>query len=256
MSLRRLPRIFVLETRAEFLKLLRLPAFVAPTLVMPVMFYVLFGLAFGGGRSVQSAHVTTYMIATYGVFGVVGAALGGLGIGIAMERGQGWLLVKRASPMPPSAYFAAKVVMSMLFAACVALLMFSTAFLVGHVRLPLGTWLALGGVLVLGATPFCAMGCAIGAVAGPNSAAAVMNLLYLPMSFASGLWIPYEMLPHAVQSVSPALPPYHLVRLALWVIGVDHSAPTAHVAALGGFTLAFVALAVAAFRRDDGRTYG
>jgi ABC-2 type transport system permease protein len=251
-----MPRVLAMETRAEFLKLLRLPAFVVPTLAMPVMFYVLFGLALGGGRTVASERVSTYMIATYGVFGVVGAALGGLGIGIAMERGQGWLLVKRASPMPPWAYFAAKVVMSMLFAACVAVLLFATALAAGHVRLPLGTWLALGGVLVVGAMPFCAMGCAVGATAGPNAAPAIMNLLYLPMSFASGLWIPYELLPRAVQSIAPALPPFHLARLALWVIGVDHSAPAGHVAALLRFTAVFVAVAVAGFRRDEGRTYG
>jgi len=251
-----MPRILAMETRSEFMKLVRLPAFAGPVLVMPVMFYVLFGLAFGGDQAVGGTRVTTYMVATYGVFGVVGAALGGLGIGIAMERGQGWLLVKRASPMPPWAYFAAKVAMSMLFAACVAGLIFTTALVAGHVRLPLATWLALGGVLIVGAMPFCAMGCAIGATAGPNSAPAIMNLIYLPMSFASGLWIPYELLPRGVQSVAPALPPFHLVRLALWVIGVDHSAPAGHVAALLGFTALFVVVAVAGFRRDEGRTYG
>jgi len=224
---------------------------------MPVMFYLLFGVALGGGaRSVASTRVTTYMIASYGVFGVVGSALFGLGIGLATERAQGWMLVKRASPMPPSAYFAAKVAMSMLFAACVALLLFAAALTVGGARLPLGTWLALGATLVFGAVPFCAMGCAIGALAGPNSAPAVVNLLYLPMSFASGLWIPYELLPRAVQTISPMLPPYHLARLALHVIGADHSAPAGHVAALAGFSVAFLAVAVAAFRRDDGRTYG
>src|SRR5690242_12937288 len=112
-----------METRAEFLKFLRLPAFVVPTLAMPVMFYLLFGVVLGP-RSVASTRVATYMIASYGVFGVVGVALGALGIGLATERAQGWMLVKRASPMPPSAYFAAKVAMSMLFAACVALLLF------------------------------------------------------------------------------------------------------------------------------------
>ena len=183
----RAPRVLAMETRAEFLKLLRLPAFVVPTLAMPVMFYVLFGLAFGGGRTVASARVTTYMIATYGVFGVVGAALGGLGIGIAMERGQGWLLVKRASPMPPWAYFAAKVAMSMLFAAVIAIVLFAVAYAFGHVRLPFASWLALGGTLVIGA---------------------------------------------------------------------DQSSPAVHLGALAAFSAAFLAIAVFAFRRDQGRTYG
>ena len=55
------------------------------------------------------------MIATYGTFGVMGASLFGTAAGLASDRGLGWLQVKRASPMPPFAYFAAKVVTSMIF---------------------------------------------------------------------------------------------------------------------------------------------
>jgi len=254
--LQRLPRILAMETRAEFLKLIRLPAFAIPVIVLPVMFYVLFGLALGGARSAGSVRISTYMIATYGVFGVVGSALSALGIGVAMERGQGWMLVKRASPMPPLVYFVAKVLMSMAFAAIITLLLFTLGVTAGGVRLPIGTFAILGGTLVLGAVPFCAMGCAVGAVVGPNSAPAVVNLAYLPMAFASGLWIPYEMLPKAVQSIAPALPPYHLARLALHALGADQSPPAGHLLALAGFSVAFLALAVVAFRRDDGRTYG
>lgn len=256
MTAARLPRILLMESRAEFLKMLRLPVFIGPVLVMPVMFYALFGLALNGNRTIAETNVATYMVATYGVFGVVGAALSALGIGVAMERGQGWMLVKRASPMPPLAYFAGKVVMSMLFSAVIALAIFAVASLAGGVRLPLATWAALGGTLVLGAVPFCAMGCAIGSVAGPNSAPAIMNLIYLPMSFAAGLWIPYEMLPGAVKSIAPALPPYHLARLALHTIGADRTSPAGHLLALAAFSVVFLAVAVIAFRRDDGRTYG
>lgn len=252
----RMPRILAMEARAEFLKLLRLPAFVGPVLVMPLMFYVLFGLALNGSRSVGDTRVATYMVATYGVFGVVGAALSALGIGVAMERGQGWMLVKRASPMPPIAYFSAKVLMAMLFAALIALELFVVAYVGGGVRLDPRTWLSLGATLVFGAVPFCAMGCALGATAGPNSSPAMVNLLYLPMSFASGLWLPYEMLPAAVKSIAPMLPPYHFARLALHTIGADHTAPLSHVLALLAFSVVFLGIAVAGFRRDEGRTYG
>ena len=40
-------------------------------------------------------------------------------------------------------------------------------------------------VLVIGALPFCAIGLAFGYLVGPNSAPAVLNLVYLPMAFAS-----------------------------------------------------------------------
>jgi ABC-2 type transport system permease protein len=254
----RLARIVAAEARAEFLKNVRLPMFVVPTLAFPVMFYVLFALAFGAGRSAGALPVAAYMVATYGTFGVMGAAFAGLGIGVAVERGQGWLTVKRASPMPGIAYFAAKMAMSMAFAAIIVVLLFTLAATLGGVRMPAASWGTLALVLVVGAVPFCALGCALGFAAGPNAAPALANLLYLPMAFASGLWIPLEALPPFFHRLAPALPPYHLSRLALGVVGGPEVGGGAwgHLAALAGFTVLFAAVAAAAYRRDEGRTYG
>ena len=256
MTAARLVRIVAAESRAEFLKAARLPSFAIPTLAFPVLFYALFALAMGGGRALGGVTVAGYMVATYGTFGVMGAAFAGLGVGIAVERGQGWLMVKRASPMPGIAYFAARMIMSMAFAAIIVALLFALAATAGGVRMPAASWAALAAVLVLGALPFCAIGCALGFAAGPNSAVAVANLLYLPMAFASGLWIPIDVLPAFFQRIAPALPPYHLAQLALGVVGAGGGGRWMHVAALAGFTVLFAALATAAYRRDEGRTYG
>ena len=86
-----------------------------PSISFPAMFYLLFGVLFGG-RSLGGASLTTYLLATYGAFGVIGAALFGFGVGVAIERGQGWMMLKRASPMPPMAFFVAKLFMCAMFA--------------------------------------------------------------------------------------------------------------------------------------------
>lgn len=44
-STRSLGRIYALEARYELLKLIRLPAYVVPTLAFPLVFYLLFGVA-------------------------------------------------------------------------------------------------------------------------------------------------------------------------------------------------------------------
>ena len=75
------------------------------------------------------------------------------------------------------------------------------------------------------------MGLAIGYFAGPNSAPAAINLIYLPMSFCSGLWVPYMFLPKLVRQIALALPPYHLSQLALGMVGAG--APRVHRNALG-----------------------
>jgi ABC-type Na+ efflux pump permease subunit len=42
-------------------------------------------------------------------------SLFGFGVTVAVERGQGWMEVKRTTPMPVSAYFTAKLAMAMIF---------------------------------------------------------------------------------------------------------------------------------------------
>ena len=253
---RSLLRVYRTEAWQEFLKLIRLPIFAATTIALPLMFYVIFGITFAGEQA-GGVGMTTYMLATYGAFGVIGAALFGFGVSVAVERGQGWMRLKRVAPMPPLAYFVAKVVMSLAVATIIVLAMFTLGALVGGVRLDPQQWVALGLALVAGALPFSAMGLAFGYLVGPNSAPAVLNLAWLPMAFASGLWIPISQLPDVVQSVAVALPPYHFVQLALGTIGASEGgSPVVHAAAVLGFTLLFLVVAAWGFRRDEGRTYG
>jgi ABC-2 type transport system permease protein len=253
----RMAGIYVLESWYEFLKLLRLPGYSIPTIVFPVFFYVIFALSFGSGRAAGPVPLATYLIATYGTFGVIGASLFAFGIGVAIERGQGWMLLKRATPMPPMAYFTAKLVMSLIFSSAIVALLSALGVMFGGVSMSFLTWLALCGILISGAVPFCALGLTLGYWTGPNSAAPIANILYLPMAFLSGLWIPVEMLPPILRSVAPYLPPYHLAQLALGVIGAGRGGSNAgHVAVLAGFTVLCLAAAYGGFRRDEGKTYG
>jgi ABC-2 type transport system permease protein len=250
-------RCYALEAKYEFLKVLRMPGYAIPSIAFPVMFYLLFGVSFGGGRYRLGMTMATYLLPTYGAFGVIGAALFGFGVGVAVERGQGWMTLKRATPMPPLAYFTAKLVMAVIFSSIITLLLATLALTLGGVVLPAAAWARLAITLVAGAVPFCAIGLAFGSFLGPNSAPAVVNLVYLPMGFASGLWIPIEMLPGLVRSIAIYLPPYHLGQLALQAIGGGRGAPAwTHVLTLFGFALVGLGLAWIGYRRDEDKTYG
>jgi hypothetical protein len=168
-TLRRMVRVYRVEAWQEFLKLVRLPIFAATTVALPLMFYVIFGITFAGEQA-RGVGVTTYMLVTYGAFGVIGAALFGFGVSVAVERGQGWMRLKRVAPMPPLAYFVAKVAMSLAVATIIVLAMFVLAATLGGVRLDPQQWAAVGLALVAGALPFSAMGLAFGYLVGPNSA--------------------------------------------------------------------------------------
>src|SRR3954471_12466306 len=130
-------RIHWLEIKYEFIKMLRMPQYSLPTLFFPVVFYIFFALVFNG-RSGSGMSIATYMLATYGAFGVIGASLFGFGVGVAIERGQGWLQVKRTTPMPMSAYFLAKIALAMLFSVIIVLGLMLLGVTLGGVHLGLG----------------------------------------------------------------------------------------------------------------------
>jgi ABC-2 type transport system permease protein len=221
------------------------------------MFYVLFGLLLNSKQAIGGTGVPTYLIATYGTFGVMGASLFGTAAGLSADRGLGWLQVKRASPMPPFAYFVAKVATSMAFSATIVLALFGLGILFGGVRMPIPEFAKLLGTLVAGSLPFSAMGLALGYFTGPNSAPPTINLIYLPMSFCSGLWVPFMFLPKFVQQAALALPPYHLSQLALSVVGSGrHESNLTHWEVLIAFTMICLGVARIGFQRDQEQMYG
>ncbi|MDR6675382.1 ABC transporter permease [Xanthomonas sp. 1678] len=234
------------EIRYELLRWMRTPSFALPTLLFPPMFYLLFGVLLNRGN----AAAAVYLMASYGVFGVMAPALFGFGVGLALDRERGLLTLKRAMQVPPGAILLARTVLAMLFALAIALLLQLLGGMLGGVRLAPSqrAWLLL--IEVLGTLPFCAIGLYIGARVGGSGAPAVVNLIYLPMAFLSGLWIPLQMLPSLLTTLAPLWPSYHLSQLALRVVGHDDgSGITGHIAALLAMTVAFYALAHWRLRR-------
>ncbi len=241
-------RLYALESWYEFLRVLRTPAFALPTLAFPLLFYVMFALVLPGQwGSYQKA---TYLFATYCAFGVMGPALFGFGVGLAMEREQGLLELKRVSPMPIAAYFVAKIGMSLAFALAVIVLLTFAAVGFGGVRIAPGSWALLTLALLLGTLPFCAFGLWIGTLVKGQAAVALVNLVYLPMSFLSGLWIPLFALPAMLQKGAVVWPAWHLGQLALGIVGqlpeVNYGL---HLLALALMSMLFLSLAALRLRR-------
>ncbi|HUI56112.1 MAG TPA: ABC transporter permease [Bryobacteraceae bacterium] len=249
-------RVYWMEVKTEFLKMARMKTYSVSTVAFPLMFYAFFGLAMAATLP-SGISMSRYLLATYGAFAVMGATLYAFGVGVAVERGMGWLEVKRASPMPPAAYFVAKAAVSLAFAAIVVTLLFAMGAIFGGVRMPASQWLAMWGALVAGAIPFAAIGLAIGSFAGPNSAPAIVNMVYLPLSFCGGLWLPIEILPKGLQHAAPFLPSFHLGQIALAIQQAPVQGTIAnHAEALAAFGLVCAGVAWIGQNRDREKTYG
>ena len=198
--------IFQKETKYEFLKLLRTRSFSLAIIGFPVMFYVLFGIANRNAYS-ENIHIAKYMLGSYACFGLIGAALFGIGVGLAGELAAGWLELKRASPMPAPAYLFAKCVSAVAFGLIIVSVLTLIGTLFGGVSLSSIELIKMFGITIVGSITFASMGLLLALIVPANAATGIVNLIYLPMSFLSGLWMPIRFMPHWLQSIAPILPP-------------------------------------------------
>jgi ABC-2 type transport system permease protein len=243
--------IYSKETKYEFFKLLRAKSFSLAVIGFPVMFYIIFGLANRQARD-GMVHIAKYMLGGFACFGLVGAALFGIGVGLASERAAGWLELKRASPMPPMAYLFAKCMTAVAFGIIIVSILTVLAVTAAGVSLSVGELLRMLGLTIVGAAAFASMGLLLALVVPANAASGIINLIYLPMSFMSGLWVPIHFLPHWVQRIAPILPSYHLSQLMLSIFGyADAASMASHWSELAGFTMLMLGTSWLIFNRSQ-----
>jgi ABC-2 type transport system permease protein len=243
-------RIFLRETRYEFTRLLRTRSFSLSVIGFPVAFYVFFGLVMNRGEQIGNISVAKYMLAGYAVFGMVGAAFFGIGVGLSSELAAGWLELKRASPMPPIAYLLAKCCSAIAFGIIIVSILTGLGVVFGHVSLSLPDYARMIALTIVGALPFACMGMALALFLPFSSAPGIANMIYLPMSFCGGLWIPVMLLPQFLQRFALLLPTYHLGQLMLSSFGYASAGTTnSHWLGLVGFTLMMLGIASLGLRR-------
>jgi ABC-2 type transport system permease protein len=251
-SLSRTFRILINEIHYEVLRALRTRAFSLSAIGFPVMFYCLFGLLLNRHDTIGNVAVAKYLLGGYAVFGSLGAAIFGIGVGVAMDRAAGWLELKHASPMPPLAYLLAKCSMAVVFSLIIVCVLTVLGIGVGHVHLTGGEFARIAGIAALGSIPFSCLGLALAFTVPPASAGGISNLIYLPMSFLSGLWVPLQFLPTFLQKIAPLFPTYHLAQMMYTALGAPSRGTWMHhLTALLSFTLVMAGITWIAMQRSE-----
>ena len=242
----RMLRAYLMEAKYEMLSALRTPAFAIPFLAIPPAIYLLFGVLIAGsagGESEFGPAIADYLFSGFGAIGVIMPGIFS-GVGLALERDGNLLKLRRALPLPPGAAIIAKVLMSMGVAAIAVTLVAVAALAAGKITLSVPQVLIVWATLIVGTIPFCAIGLAIGAYTSGRAAPAYGNLVFLPMMWLSGLFIP---LPDTLERWVVVWPAFHLDQLALNLAGVEQfSFVPAELAAgvLVGVTVLFGGLAI------------
>ena len=182
------------------------------TLILPVLFLVIFVSVFGNDKiGPQQVKASTYYVPGLAALGIIAGSFVNLVISITAQREAGVLKRRRSTPVPAWVLIAGRA----LTAIFIALAVMTVLLLIGRfaygVRLPAET---LPGVLVtgiVGAIAFCCLGYALSTAIGSADAAQPMvQAIMLPLYFISGVFIPNVNLPRWLQDVAEVFPVQHL----------------------------------------------
>ncbi|MGN6473525.1 MAG: ABC transporter permease [Mycobacteriales bacterium] len=173
----------------------RNPAAAFFTFTFPLMLLVIFTSLLGNGHVLlfgRVLHQSTYYVAQMAAFGVISACYVYVGIALSVQRDLGILKRANGTPMPATAYFAARVLHALLIAGILVGITAAFGRAVYHAEIPSGLSLVRFLVmLAVGAMCFGALGFAV-TILIPNAdaAAPIVNATMLPLLFLSGVFIP------------------------------------------------------------------
>ena len=180
------PAILRLEAR----RLMRNRRTVTLALVLPVLFFLGFGLnnsyvhETAGHGNMSAAEMIS--IALYGA--VAATATGGAMVSI--ERTAGWSRQLRVTPLSPTAYIVIKMLTSLVLAASAVCAVYLVGAVTNKVSMPADLWVITGLCVWIGSLLFAAFGLFIGYLLPSENVTQVISLALTLFCFAGGLFIP------------------------------------------------------------------
>lgn len=242
--------LLLTHTRYQLMESVRVPIALIGNGFFPAASMLFFVVPFAGDHPVGATLATASML----VFAVMSSALFTHGLGIAEDRAQPWDPYTRTLPAGPWPRFGARILNALAMTAIgIVPVLLVAALLTEAVVTPARLLLGLGALLVA-SIPFQLLGLFIGYALPAKAAIAVVQLTLFPMAVGGGLFMNPLDAPAFIELVAPFLPSRGAVEL-VWA-AVGHGTPgTLSMAMFGLWTLAAGALAVWAYRRDEGRRF-
>ncbi len=223
--------------------------FVIFTMALPLVMYLLFNGLYGTEQEPSSGlNASAYLMVSMAAYGGLGAAINS-GARIAIERQTGWNRQLRLSALSPRAYIVSKSAVSLLVALPAIVLVFLAGLLVGHVHMPMQTWIGAGLGIWLALIPFAVAGLVIGSVVGADAVQPLTVLVYMAMSILGGLWFPVEQLSPFLRGVAKVLPSYWVGETGRSVLA-GQTIPLVGIVVLAGWTVGLGLIGTVAYRRS------
>lgn len=233
----------------QFKRLIRLPGFWAPAVLFPAMLFSFFGVS-----AKDDPQRAALAMASFCVYAAVGVGFYQFGAGIAQDRESAFSTWTRTLPGANLPSLISSIAAAAVFSLAAVLLVIGAAHLFTDPAADMAAHLRLLGVCILIAIPAALMGVTLGNLASARAAVAVANLIFLPLAYLGGLWVPPQALPATIDKISQWTPTRHMGELA-WHAVLGEALPAQSIAMMLGFTALFAFTAWAAAARDSKRRF-
>jgi ABC-2 type transport system permease protein/oleandomycin transport system permease protein len=244
-------------TQRNLLVWMRTPAYIAFTIIQPVIFVLLFRYVFGGAIPVDvpGGYVNFLIpgiIAQTAAFATFGTA-----IALAMELQKGVIDRLRSMPMARSAVLAGRLTADTIRMTVTILVVLGVGYAVGF-RFQNGFWPAVAMVVlaIVFGTAICCIAAFTGLAIGDEESVQAFGLIWLfPLTFLSSAFVPIDTMPGWLQAFANNQPVTYVVDTmrALALGGPVAANLWKSIAWLAGIFIVFAPLAVRAYRRASSR---
>ena len=199
--------------RIELRRLLRNRRTVIFSIVLPVVFFLLFGT--GKDYSLQSAgphgNWAAAIMISMALYGAMLSTTAG-GAMVSSERSQGWSRQLRLTPLTPTAYIAVKVLVAMLLGAMSIVVVYAAGALtqaqMGH-----HLWWETALIAWVGSLVFAAFGVFMGYLLPSDNVMQILGPGLALVAFLGGLFTPLDQMGHTFQTIAKFTPMYGVSQL-------------------------------------------
>ncbi len=207
------------------------------TLIMPVFFFLIFGLndAYASKRAGEG-NVSAFIMISMALYGAILATTSG-GASVSIERALGWSRQLRLTPLSPLAYVVTKMLTAMVLGLGSVLAVYAAGAISGKPTMPVHLWIITLICVWAGSAVFAAFGLFMGYLLPTENVMQILSFALMLFAFGGGLFIPLSQMNQTFQTLAKFSPLYGLNTLV-------HAPLTGESVDIWSFVNALVWLAV------------
>lgn len=202
------------QFRVDLLRFWRNPQSRYFTVLLPIVFLVIFAAIFKGNTVVdgKSIKLTTFYVPGIMTLGIISATYVNLTQAIVTQRESGELKRVRGTPLPASFVISSRTGVGIVVALVMSALLLALGDLAYGVSVP-GPIVGVILAVVVGAAAFACIAFAVSTrIHAAESSAPATNLTVLPLYFISGVFVPEQQIPKLLHDIAVIFPIYHLAN--------------------------------------------